>query len=203
MYYVYILFKSKDSKEIIIDRILLFRYNFKLQGIIFVLQNSRSFMGYYRFELSLDMYYKLEQYHITKFIFRQSGRGKRKKKPKVFQNYVGQGHYWSLCCYTNVIPPPPLVTPSPPRPFGSLNMYPPALAFYQNLTLSCHHINYTKNTSLAFHRVMIHRHVSFTIEPRRRAQQACNGAPVHHEPSCPQWLYMGKFILVYMNLLCC
>lgn len=60
MYYVYILFKSKDSKEIIIDRILLFRYNFKLQGIIFVLQNSRSFMGYYRFELSLDMYYKLE-----------------------------------------------------------------------------------------------------------------------------------------------
>ena len=64
-----------------------------------------------------------------------------------------------------------------------------------------HHINYTKNTSLAFHPV-IPRHVSVTIEPRRRAQRARDGAPAHHEPSCPQGLYMGKFILVYINLLC-
>ena len=64
-----------------------------------------------------------------------------------------------------------------------------------------HHIDYTKNTSLAFHPV-IPRHVSVTIEPRRRAQRARDGAPAHHEPSCPQGLYMGKFILVYINLLC-
>ena len=50
-----------------------------------------------------------------------------------------------------------------------------------------HHIDYTKNTSLAFHPV-IPRHVSVTIEPRRRAQRARDGAPAHHEPSCLQGL---------------